>query len=68
LSAIILSDDDRKLNIHHYNATVDKIGGSVVAQADNSILLSRTSGGGFDSVFFDDTSFSRGYVVIQYLP
>ncbi len=76
VKATIFADDDSSLDPLSQDLFVadnpGAFGTPVItgAYATNAttIVLSRLTGGWYDSVEFDKTSYNRGYVVIEYLP
>ena len=76
VKATIFADDDSSLDPLSQDLFVadnpSAFGTPVItgAYATNAttIVLSRLTGGWYDSVEFDKTSYNRGYVVIEYLP
>ena len=64
--ATIRKDDDSEHYPIDFSIGASAECGSVYRTATN-IVLSRVTGGAFDSVSYDDTPFNRGWIVIKYV-
>lgn len=49
-------------------ADVNGLNGGQIAWTDTNIILNRTVSGRFDSTTYDETSYNRGWIIIDYLP
>lgn len=71
ISVIIRNDSDvLPFNVYDLNKvnSSGNVSGGIISITDTSVVLVRTNGGEFDNAGFNQTSYNRGWVKIEYIP